>query len=305
MEESKVSKMALGTAYQRGYHATYDAPKVFDDFLANQLLPEEERVSSDQQILAYVKFKDPALAASFPDQAAALAWIMQNWTGLSTTVSRSRYTEDRLEEALEQGVKQYVIIGAGMDTFVFRRPEIVKQIQVFEVDHPATQDYKRRRLAELGWELPAQLCFVPMDLTQESLAEALSRSPYNPQALTFFNWLGVTYYLTRDEVFATLGAIANIAPAGSMVIFDYLDTDAFVPGKVDPLVSAIQQGAKQVGEPMKAGFDPAALATDLVGLGLRLKENLSPTDIEERYFKGRTDNYHALKHFNFACAVVE
>lgn len=87
MEESKVSKMALGTAYQRGYHAAHDAPKVFDDFLANQLLPDEERVSSDQQILAYVKFKDPALAASFPDQAAALAWIMQNWTGLSTTVS--------------------------------------------------------------------------------------------------------------------------------------------------------------------------------------------------------------------------
>ncbi|MHB1043431.1 MAG: class I SAM-dependent methyltransferase [Eubacteriales bacterium] len=83
-----------------------------------------------------------------------------------------------------------MILGAGMDTFAFRRPELVKQLQVFEVDHPATQVFKRRRLTELGWEHPAQLHFIPVDFTQESLAPALTRSSYDPQAPSFFSWLG-------------------------------------------------------------------------------------------------------------------
>ena len=304
MEENKVSKMVLGTAYQRGYHAMHDVPRIFDDFPAYQFFTEEERLSFDQQFLTGLQIANPARAASFPDQAAALAWIMQNWTGLSNAVSRARYTEDKLEEAVRQGVKQYVILGAGIDTFVFRRPELVKQLEVFEVDHPAMLEFKRRRLTELGWNLPAQLHFVPADFTQESLAEALSRSSYDPQALTFF-WLSVTYYLTRDEVFAILRAIADVSPTGSMVILDYLETDAFVLAKAAPRVLGIITGAQLVDEPMKAGFDPSTLAADLAGLGLCLQENLSPPDIEERYFRGRTDNYHALEQVHYACAVVE
>lgn len=305
MEEKKVNKSCVLTAYLRGYHATHDNPKIFDDFLAYQFTPEEDRLNIENGYMMYVQNMDPARAKSFPDQAAALAWGMQSWSALALTVSRSRYTEDRLDEAVRQGVKQYVVLGAGMDTFAFRRKELTERLQVFEVDHPATQDFKRRRLAELGWELPAQLHFVPVDFTQESLNEALRRSLYDSQALTLFSWLGVTYYLSRDEVFATMRAIANVAPAGSMVIFDYLDTDAFVPEKASPFALAMQQVAKQAGEPIKAGFDPDALAADLAGLGLRLIENLSPADIEERYFQGRKDNYHALKHFHYACAVVE
>ncbi len=299
-----ISKMALGTAYLRGYHAVHDNPRIFDDVPAYQFFTEEERVSLDQQLLTALQIMDPARAASFPDQAAALAWIMQSLTGLSNSVSRARYTEDKLEEAVRHGVKQYVILGAGIDTFVFRRPEIVKQLQVFEVDHPSMLKFKRSRLIELGWELPPQLHFVSVDFTQKNLAEALRRSLYDPQALTFF-WLSVTYYLTRDEVFAILRTIADVSPTGSMVIFDYLDTDAFVLAKAAPRVLGIIAGAEQIDEPMKEGFDPSALATELDGLGLRLQENLSPSNIEERYFRGRTDNYHALEHVHYAYAVVE
>lgn len=305
MENKKVNKSAVLTAYLRGYHATHDVPKIFDDFLAYQFLTEEERLSLENGFLMYLKNIDPARAELFPDQATALAWIMQSWTPLALTVSRSRYTEDILEEAVRNGLKQYVVLGAGMDTFAFRRKELVERLQVFEVDHPATQDFKCRRLAELGQELPAQLHFVPTDFTQESLDEAFRSSPYDLQALTLFSWLGVSYYLTRDEVFATLRAIANVAPAGSMVIFDYLDTDAFVPEKASPFVLAMQQVGKQGGEPIKAGFDPTALAADLNSLGFRLIENLKPANIEERYFTGRQDDYHALKHFHYAYAVVE
>lgn len=182
---------------------------------------------------------------------------------------------------------------------------MVEQLQVFEVDHPATQAYKRNRLAELGWEIPAQLRFIPVDFTRESLAEALKRSSYDPQSLTFFSWLGVTYYLTRDEVFATLRDIADIAPAGSTVIFDYLDTDAFIPRKAAPRIQAMMYSVQQVGEPMKAGFDPFMLAEELAPLGLRLHEDLSPMDIAMRYFMRRTDHYRPCEHAHYACAVVE
>jgi methyltransferase (TIGR00027 family) len=305
MEENQASTMALMAAYIRGYHAEHDAPKVFDDFLANRLLTEEERASFDRQMIETVRRFNPASAEAFPDQAAILAWVMQGMGAPPIILSRGRYTEDSLEEAIRQGVKQYVILGAGLDTFAFRYPELLEQLQVFEVDHPATQAFKRRRLAELGWDIPAQLHFIPLDFTKESLAEALMRSSYDPQALTLFSWLGVTYYLPREAGLATLRAIAGIAPAGSKVIFDYYDTDAYIPQKASPRVQVGLKVVQQLGEPMKAGFDPLTLAADLAPLCLRLHEDLSPWDIQFRYFMGRTDHYHALEHAHIACAVVE
>ncbi|MHB8918499.1 MAG: class I SAM-dependent methyltransferase [Desulfocucumaceae bacterium] len=223
----------------------------------------------------------------------------------SHTLSRSRYTEDALEESVREGVQQFVILGAGMDTFAFRRPEMLGQLRVFEVDHPATQAFKRSRITELGWEHPAQLHFVPVDFTHESIAAALTRSSYDPQALSFFSWLGVTYYLPREAAFATLRALADIAPAGSTVIFDYMDTDAFVPGRAAKRIQMSIEKCQEWGEPLITGFDPSTLATDLTHLGLRLNEDLSPSDIQGRYFQGRTDGYYACEHVHFAWAVVE
>lgn len=303
MEENQVSRMAMFAAYIRGYHAEHDAPKVFNDFLANHLLGEEERAAFDQQMIESVRRFNPASAEAFPNQAAIVAWVMQGMGAPPIVLSRARYNEDSLEEAVRQGVKQYVILGAGLDTFVFRRPELLEQLQVYEVDHPATQAFKRRRLAELGWEIPAQLHFVPVDFTKESLAAALTRSSYDPQDLTFFSWLGVTYYLPREAVFATLHAIADIAPNGSKVIFDYYDTEAYIPEKASPRVQIGLKVVQQMGEPMKAGFDPLTLAADLAPLGLRVQEDLSPWDIQFRYFMGRTDHYHALEHAHIACVV--
>lgn len=306
MKENKISWTALVAACVRAYHAMHDDPKIFDDFLADRMLTEEWRAIIEQGMARSLQLYDPELASSCPDQATALAWVVRSMApGPPMALGRARYTEDTFEKAVKQGVKQYVILGAGMGTFAFRRPEMLEQVQVFEVDQPATQAFKRHRLTELGWEQPVQLHFVPADFTQESLAAALTRSPYDPKALSFFSWLGVTYYLPCDAVFATLRAIADIAPAGSMVIFDYLDKDAFVPDRVAKRVQVMLEGFRQGGEPIMTGFDPSTLAADLTRLGLRLHEDLSPTDIEERYFQGRTDGYHACEHEHYAWAVVQ
>ncbi len=305
MKEAQVSMTAIILAYMRGYHAMHDDSKIFDDSLAYRLIPQGWQPLIESSLAEALKLYDPESASSYPDQATALKWVMRLMPSPSMTLSRARYTEDTLDKAVKQGVKQYVILGAGLDTFAFRRPEMLEQLQVFEVDHPVTQAYKRRRLAEVGMEHPAQLHFIPVDFEQESLVASLTRSSYDPQAQSLFSWLGVTYYLPRDSVFATLRDIADVTPAGSTVIFDYLDTDAFVPERAAKRMQVQMESVRQVGEPMITGFDPYTIATDLANLGLRLHENLSPSDIQAHYFQGRTDRYHACEHQHFAWAVVE
>lgn len=304
MEENQVSQLSLTSAYCRAYHASHDNPKIFNDFLAPHLFTEEEHKLRVQKIMQGIKAFHPERAASFSDQDTALAWFIQNISAVNIIVSRSRYTEDNLDEAVKQGVQQYVVLGAGMDTFAFRRTDIVNQLQVFEIDHPATQAYKRQRIAELGWEKPLNLHFVPVDFTKDNLETALTRcSSYNLKALTFFSWLGVTMYLPHDAVFTTLRTIADIAPTGSSIVFDFFDTDA--RASMSNRAQIGRQIGKQVGEPLKSFFDPSTLAADIASLGLSLHENLSPSEIERRYFQGRTDHYHAAKNTHFAWAVVE
>jgi methyltransferase (TIGR00027 family) len=294
---------ALLTAYARVYHATHDSPVIFDDSLANQLFSGEERLYFDKNLAESLKFLDPERAAACPDQTTMLAAYM-HLQGAPIAVSRARYTEDALTIAIDQGIQQYVILGAGMDIFAFRRPELVKSLQVYEIDHPATQAMKRERIAKLGWQIPPQLHFVPVDLIIEDLADALKHSSYDSIKPSFFSWLGVTYYLTREVVFTTLQAVAEIASSGSSIIFDYMDDDAFTPGKVAKRVERMRQIVRNIGEPMKAGFKPSELATELAPLGLSVKEDLAPAEIEKRYFDGRADGMRAFEHVHYAWAVV-
>lgn len=177
---------------------------------------------------------------------------------------------------------------------------------MFEVDHPATQNLKLLRLSELGWEHPEHLHFIPIDFTKENLTTALTRSSaYDSNIKSFFSWLGVTMYLTREEVFKTLRSITVIAPKGSVVIFDYLDSDAFIPEKSSPKMQKKQELFQKFGEKMITGFNPSTLEEDIASLGLSLHENLSPEDIEKLYFQGRKDGHHAAEHGHIAYAIVQ
>jgi methyltransferase (TIGR00027 family) len=303
MDTNRASITALITAYCRAYHATHSSPKIFDDFLADQLFTADEHAAFDQNLAGLLKIVNPERAATNPDQATALAWVMQIHNG-PITLSRSRYTEDRLAELIDREVRQYIILGAGLDTFAFRRPDLLDRLHVFEVDHPATQALKHQRLARLGRPYPPQLHFVSINFLTERLSVALQASAYDSQALSFFSWLGVTYYLTREAVFDTLRDVAAIAPAGSSIIFDYLDAEAFSPERAARRIHLMQTIGRQVGELMQTGFDPQTFAADLQRVGLRLEEDLSPAEIDVRYFQGRTDEYRAFEHVHFARAVV-
>lgn len=310
MDPTKPSTTALISAFGRAYHATHDNhsthdnPKIFDDYLAPQLFTAEQHALFTDNLSRAFAFFDPEGAARATSQAEALSGFMHNQS-LPVTLSRARYVEDILQEAVTQGVKQYVILGAGLDTFAFRRPDLLSHLELFEVDHPGTQNYKRERLAALGWNTPPQLHWVAVDFTQQDLMPALKANHYNATQLTLFSWLGVTYYLSRDVIDKTLHTIAHNAPAGSTIIFDYLDTDAFIPERTATRVAKMQAAAKMSGEPMQTGFDPMTLSAELDALGFHLQENLTPPHIQEKYFKGRTDGYYAFEHIHFARAVVK
>jgi methyltransferase (TIGR00027 family) len=300
--ENQCSVTALISAFTRAYHSSHDAPKIFDDVLARRLLTEEELAMMERNVAEALELFDPERAATRPEPATALSLSMRA-LGASVTLSRARFAEDLLEADLLR-IRQYVILGAGLDTFALRRPELLESLRVFELDHPATQASKRERLARLGCEQPASLHLVPIDFTKESPIAALERSAYDPRALSFWSWLGVTYYLPREAVLATLRAVAGGAPSGSTVVFDYVDADAFTPGKVAVRMQRMQEAVRRAGEPMKTGFDPEGLGAELARLGLRLLEDLSPSEIDARYFRGRADGYRAFEHIHFARVEV-
>ncbi|MZP28567.1 SAM-dependent methyltransferase [Heliobacterium undosum] len=294
---------ALMSAYVRAYHSKRDANPIFDDFFAERLFTVEERSSIESNLVAALPFFDPERVTSCPDADAALSLVIRAMNA-TTVISRARYTEDVLAKMVHEGVQQYVILGAGMDTFALRRSDMLGQIEVFELDHPATQADKRRRLERAGVSCPERLHFIPIDFTTERLPDALNRSRYSPEKSTLFSWLGVTYYLTGEEVLRALRDIATLSPGGSAIIFDYMDADALDPRKASMRMQKVQAIAGRSGEPMKTGFDPRSLAEDLAKTGLLVKENLCPADIEERYFRGRIDGCHAFEHVHFAWAVV-
>ncbi len=303
MEDSKVKRTALMSAYLRSHHSLHANPKIFDDFISTRLLTEEEHSAFEQGMVRALTAIDPERAA-LTAKSDAISYMVQYFFPTSLFLSRARYAEDKLQEGINQGVKQYIILGAGMDTFAQRNPGLVEQIQIYEIDHPATQRFKRSRLKELGWEQPANLSFVPVDFTKGNLETALLDSSFDPKLPSFFSWLGVIHYLPRQDVFSTLSTIANIAPSGTSVIFDYWDLDAFDPQKAAKRVNVMQGMLRQAGEPMLTGLDPQSLRDELRNAGIDMKEQLSPIEIQSQYFQGRTDDYYAYEHAYFVDARV-
>jgi len=300
MEEQQAGITALATAFARAYHATHDEPKIFNDWRAPEWFSAEEWVFFEKNMAGLIGLIDPQAAYS-PEEALAVA--MQRMNG-PITLSRSRYAEDALEEAARNGVRQYVILGAGFDSFAFRQPEWAAGMEIYEIDHPATQTMKRQRIERAGWAIPANLHLISVDFTKEELSETLVKSGFDSHSPAFFSWLGVTYYLSSDAALATLRAVAQTAAAGSELVFDYMDREEMDPQKSNAQMRVLQFVVRQTGEPFKSGFDPAALPDELAGVGLRLVEDLDPAEIEARYFSGRADAYHAAAHVHLARAVV-
>jgi methyltransferase (TIGR00027 family) len=261
--------MSLRVAMKRAAHQLLDHPKIFDDPLALKIIGKERAAALQANPRQF--------------ESGQLSYYLRAFV-----VARSRYAEDELALGVGRGVRQYVILGAGLDTFAYRNPYSQGVLRIFEVDHPATQTWKRGCLEEAGIPLPGDLTFVPVDLKAQTLAEGLLDAEYNPGKCTFFSWLGVTEYLTTEAVMTTLRFIAS-APEGSAVVFDYILSPSLLTAAQRSRFDALAQRVASVGEPWQTFFDPALLTRELRAMGFGYVEDNGPEEINARYFKDRRD----------------
>ena len=201
-------------------------------------------------------------------------------------VARSRCAEDALAHAVAAGVRQYVVLGAGLDTFAYRNPHPPERLRVFEVDMPATQAWKREMLGRTKIEPPASLTFVPVDFETQSLPEQLRAAGFRENEPAFFSWLGVTMYLTRDAVMGTLRYVAQ-RPAGSGVTFDYMTPPHKLPWLRRIGFHLVARRVAKAGEPWKTWFDAERLAGELRAMGFGRLEDLDGPALNERFCGGR------------------
>ena len=303
METRKESLTALVSCFARGYHASTSKDPIFNDFIAHSLLKEDEKQLIATNWANAIGFFDQEKSRILETFDEKLKWVMNNQT-IPQLVSRARYAEDGLRSAIERGFKQYVILGAGFDTFALRQEKLPEDFLIYEVDHPAAQAFKINRLRESGIDIPKNVRFVPVDFKSDSLRAELKKSGFDEQEYTYFSLLGVVMYLAKKDFYQLLSSVAEMSANGSSFIFDYLDDTAFNERLASKKLIQMRQITAQTGEPMITGFDPFELDLELQDCQMLLYENLSPANIEEIYFKESEDGLHAFDHFHFAHLVV-
>jgi methyltransferase (TIGR00027 family) len=264
MDHGIPSKTALRVALRRAVHQTHDAERVFDDPITVRIL---EATYSD------------ALRHAELERNGGFAMAFRAFL-----VGRSRYAEDNLRRSFERGLRQYVLLGAGLDTFAYRNP--YKELRVFEVDHPATQEWKRELLGRSGIALPENLTFAPVDFETQALADQLRAAGFDFAAPSFFGWLGVVPYLTIEAFRATVGLIA-VLPTGTGVALDYGQPREVLPFAERVVRDGLANRVMKAGEPFRLFFTPGQIAAELGDF--REIEDLGAAEINARYFSGRRD----------------
>lgn len=215
-------------------------------------------------------------------------------------ILRTRYAEDHLLSAIAEGIGQYVILGAGFDTFSLRHKALAKRVRIFELDHPATQAMKQECVRCANGDIPPNLVFVPIDFETDRLNDVLARAGFDPQQPAFFSWLGTTYYLTKDAIRETLACVAEVAALGSRLVFDYKLPKHLIPEHGLPLADKLDRFVARLGEPMVSEFTPEELNDEMARIGFVEMETLLADAQQHRYLKDRSDVVAPAPNFAFA-----
>jgi methyltransferase (TIGR00027 family) len=259
------SRTALMAAMGRALHCDGPPPHILDDWLAADLAGEEGRAILDNM-----------RANVTPDRLHAF----QAWTAV-----RSRFVEDFVDSAVAAGVSQYVVLGAGIDSFAYRNPEMLERLTIFEVDHPFSQAWKRRRLEELHITLPRNVVFAAVDFETQSLRNALKASGFAFDRRAVVSWIGVTMYLARQAIDATLGTVASWAP-GTRIVLTFDQPTDVLDEKGRALLADVSGTAAKYGEPFVSLFRRDEMERLLHGHGFDSVMHFGAGDALRRYFGG-------------------
>jgi methyltransferase (TIGR00027 family) len=283
--EAGASLTAIGAARMRAAHLLLDDdPKIFRDDFALRFGGCESEASLRED-------RSTGLAEMAAKVGPEIAQRILK-AGRAVMTMRSRYTEDALRQAIANGITRYVILGAGLDSFAWRHPDLASRVEVFEVDHSSSQLWKRRRLRELGIAEPPNLTFVAIDFEKQTLLDGLRNGGYSLDKPAFFSWLGVTQYLTRETVLGTFQQVATLG-SGTEISFTFVVPQNLL-ARDDQRSLAMAAGAAAArGEPWQTFFEPDELVSQLQKLGFTRVEHFSPGEANIRYFAGRGDGLHA------------
>ena len=262
MQLGKPSRTAWAAAAHRAAHQVLEQGRIFADPLALRILGEDSETVARK-------------AEERPSGRRMRIFI----------AVRTRFAEDALAAAVERGVRQVVVLGAGLDTYAYRNT-LRDRLRIFEVDHPATQAWKRQRLADAAIPIPNSLTFAPIDFEHQTLAEGLAAAGFDSSQQTFFTWLGVVPYLTEKAVWSTLGFIASL-PNGAHVVFDYSDPPASLSAEKRTSHERRAKHVAELGEAWLNYFEAHELRAKLMALGFSEIEDLGPPQIAARYFPNR------------------
>ena len=265
MRKSIPSRTALRVALRRAAHQILDSPKILDDPLAVPIV---------------------GAVAEIRDASRHHSRIARHFRAL--VVARSRYAEDQLTASVARGATQYLILGAGLDTSAYRGIALTIP-NVFEVDHPNTQSWKKDSLAAANITVPASVRFVPVDFERQNVAAELQTAGFRTHQATFVSWLGVVPYLTKEAAAHTLGFLGKL-PKGSGVVFDYSVPRSSLPFLERFAFDALSRRVASAGEPFRLFFRPKELEEFLKGVGFNQIEQLAATEINSKYFSGRNDS---------------
>jgi len=269
MREDRPSRTAMGMAIHRAAHQKFDHPPVFEDPFAERILSQGMRAALEKRAHYRRRRLSPSIYVR------------------SMLAARSRVAEEALALAVGRGVRQYVVLGAGLDTFALRNT--TANLRVFEVDYPSTQAYKKKLLDDAGIAVPSTLRFVPVDFEKQKLRTELVRALLDPDRPTFFSWLGVIMYLRREDILATLRAAASLAGPSGGIAFDFIGR----PPKWNLFLRAFIRyrswSVARVGEPFKTFLSPDEARELLTEAGFKEILILGPKELNARYFTGRGD----------------
>ena len=261
MKPNEPRRTALMIARQRAAHQVLDHGSILNDPFAMKILREDEK--------DVLQFANAHPSASI---------------GRLFTAARSRIAEDALSRAVDKGIRQIVILGAGLDTFALRNPHGARQIRIYEVDHPATQAWKRQRLADAQIAPPPCLIFVPVDFERDDVGDKLVAAGFQQNAPAFFTWLGVVPYLTEHAIGRTLDYMSSIQ--NSEVVFDYMEPSAASSEELRQLDTERTERLKKLDERSVSRFEPAGVAAILRSHGFAAVEDIDFREIASRFGRG-------------------
>jgi methyltransferase (TIGR00027 family) len=279
------SRTAFRVALRRAAHQLIDRPPVLDDPVAIDILGAD--------IAATLRANPRHFERGLLDDYLRAFFAV-----------RSRFAEDHVLAARAAGVRQYVILGAGLDTYSYRRPPDAQDLRIWEVDHPATQAWKRQLLRDAGIAVPDGVSYVPVDFERDSLADALAGAGFDRSAGAVVSWLGVTPYLTREAIVATLSVLAPAVGPHGGVAFDYGLTPDRLSMPQRMVFDRLAARVAAAGEPWQSFFDPDELASTLRSMGFAAAEDSDQEQLNQRYFSNRADGLQvgSLAHMMWAGA---